>query len=72
MTAEQRKVERKKPKVKYPEMPMPKSAFFAFFTNLMLIKTLLFKYGYSDHWQSWDFEDCIESGYVLLLQGYEI
>lgn len=63
----------KKPvKPKYPKMPDVGNYFITFFANLMLIKAVLSKYGYSEYWASWDFDKLIDSAFLLMVQGYEI
>jgi len=63
----------KKPKKpKYPKVPSIESDFLIFFTNLMLIKTMLFKFGYAEYWTKWDFYDLIDSAFLLMVRGYEV
>lgn len=63
----------KKPKkIKYPRMPKIENDFLLFFANIMLIKSLLNKFGYSKYWKVWNFNDCIDSAFLLLVRGYEI
>lgn len=59
-------------KPKYPKMPTIENDFLTFFANLMIIKTMLCKFGYSEYWSKWAFNDMIDSAYLLMVQGYEI
>lgn len=63
----------KKPKkIRYPKMPKIENTFLMFFANIMLIKSLLNKFGYSRYWKEWNFDNCIDSAFLLLVRGYEI
>jgi hypothetical protein len=57
---------------KYPKMPDVGNFFITFFANLMIVKAVLAKYGYSDYWSNWDFDKLIDSAFLLMIQGYEI
>ena len=74
MEAEARKakgyVKPKEPK--YPKVPTIESGFLTFYVNLMLIKTMLTKFNYTEQWSDWDFRDVIDSAFLLMVQGYEI
>lgn len=60
----------KKPR-KIPE-PKIENAFLVFYANLMLVRALLCKYGYSYHWDTWNFKDLIETAFSLMVKGYTI
>ena len=52
--------------------PAVKSKFLAFSVNLMVLKTLLFKHGYSDYWSKWSLIKLCDVSLLLMVQGFTI
>lgn len=54
------------------EAPIVESKFLAFSVNLMVLKTLLFKHGYSDYWNEWSLIKLCDVSLLLMIQGFTI